>query len=273
MRDFKGKVAVVTGAASGIGRATAQALAAEGCSVALADVDESGLDEAAAEIERAGAPKVTRHRIDVSDRGAMESLPETVVAEHGRVDILVNNAGVSVAATLQDHSIEDFEWIVGINLWGVIYGCKFFLPHLQRSDDAYIVNLSSVFGLVGVPGQSSYCLTKFGVRGFSEALAAEFVDSSVRVMSVHPGGVRTNIAKATRFSSGHAHIRDRTIAFFETRTWPPERVAQSILKGMRAGVARVVVTPEAHLADAIKRLFPVLPPRWLAKTHAWVTRS
>jgi NAD(P)-dependent dehydrogenase (short-subunit alcohol dehydrogenase family) len=262
MRDFSGKVAVITGAASGIGRALAAELAQRGCDLAIVDINDDGLQGTERLVSDAGR-RVTRHVVDVSDREAMEALPETVVAAHGVVDIVVNNAGVSVAATLEDHSIEDFEWLVGINFWGVVYGSKFFLPYLRRSDDAYIVNMSSMFGLVGVPGQSSYCATKFAVRGFSEAIAAELADTPIRVLSVHPGGISTNIARATRWAASHAGLRDKTVRFFEQRTMPADKAALRIVEAMRRGRGRVLIGAEAYLTDYVKRAVPVLPPRVL----------
>ncbi|MEM6294222.1 MAG: SDR family NAD(P)-dependent oxidoreductase [Myxococcota bacterium] len=268
MKDFRGRVAVITGAASGIGRSLAIQLAELGCDLALVDVREDGLATAAGDCRRTGRT-VTTHVVDVADRAAMEALPGTVDAAHGRVDILVNNAGVSVGSTLEDHTIEDFEWLMGINVWGVVYGCKFFLPLLQKSDDAYIVNLSSMFGLVGVPGQSSYCLSKFAVRGFSEAIAAELADSRVRVMSVHPGGISTNIARNMRWSGRQDSARERAVKFFDRKAMPADKAAARIVEGMRTGAQRKLIATEAYITDVVKRFVPVLPPKVLARVHAW----
>jgi NAD(P)-dependent dehydrogenase (short-subunit alcohol dehydrogenase family) len=264
MKDFGGRVAVVTGAASGIGQALAHRLAREGCALALVDIDEAGLARTRILVEGEGR-HASVHVVDVSDRAKMEALPDAVVRAHGRVDVLVNNAGVAVAGTLEEQSLEDFEWIVGINFWGVVYGCKFFLPVLRRSDDAYIVNLSSMFGLVGIPGQSSYCATKFAVRGLSEAIGAELHETSVRVMSVHPGGINTNIAKAGRYSDTYAKVHERVVKFFEKRTMAPTRCADIIVRGMKSNASRVLVTPEAHLTDALTRMFPRMPRSWIGK--------
>jgi NADP-dependent 3-hydroxy acid dehydrogenase YdfG len=264
MKDFHGKVAVITGAGSGIGRALALALRDEGSELALVDVHEARLRAVQAEI---GATRATIHVADVADRKRMAALADEVMAQHDRVDILINNAGVSVGADLEDHSLEDFDWIVGINFWGVVHGCKFFLPHLRRSDDAYIVNLSSMFGLIGIPGQSSYCATKFAVRGFSEAIAAELAETNVRVMSVHPGGIRTNIAKDTRISGAMASGHERVVEYFERRAMPPEKCAEKIVSAMRKGKSRLLVAPEAFATDVIKRLFPSLPQRWIARAR------
>jgi NADP-dependent 3-hydroxy acid dehydrogenase YdfG len=269
MKDFQGRVAVITGAGSGIGRALAHALRAEGCELALVDVNAARLREVQAEI---GATRASIHVADVANRERMAALAEEVMAQHDRVDILVNNAGVSVVADFAEHSLEDFDWVVGINLWGVVHGCKFFLPHLQRSDDAYIVNLSSMFGIIGVPGQTSYCATKFAVRGFSEALAAELANSPIRVLSVHPGGINTNIVRDSRFVAQLADRQSKIVAMFERRAMSPERCAQIILGAMKRRKSRVLVAAEAHAADYVKRLFPALPHRWIASVRKALLR-
>lgn len=262
MRSLRDRVAVVTGAASGIGRATSELLARRGCDLALVDIDETGLAETAARVQAAGR-KASTHVVDVADRAAMQALPDAVLREHGRVHVLVNNAGVSVAAPLEQHALEDFEWLMGINFWGVVYGCKFFLPHLLAQDQAHIVNLSSLFGIVGFPGQSSYCASKFAVRGFSESLLAELRGTRVGVTSVHPGAVRTNIVHATR-AMGEAE-RQRTLEFFDRRGTPPEAAAERIVQAIERRKPRVLVTGTAHWVDRLKRLFPVLTQRLIAR--------
>ncbi|MGE3672806.1 MAG: SDR family NAD(P)-dependent oxidoreductase, partial [Polyangiaceae bacterium] len=172
MKQFKGRVAVVTGAASGIGRATALELAAAGCHLALADLNEAGLESARKQAEALGV-RVTTHRVNVADLKAMERFVDEVVAAHGGVNILINNAGVAATSAFEEQSLSDYEWLVGINFWGVVYGCKLFLPHLKRADEAHIVNISSMFGLTGIPTQTAYCATKFAVRGFTESLWVE----------------------------------------------------------------------------------------------------
>ncbi len=263
MKSFRDRVAVITGAGSGIGRALARALFDQGAAIALVDVDEARLREV--ERELAGGGRVSVHVADVSDRARMSALPEEVLAHHDRVDIVINNAGVSVSSDLLDHSMEDFEWLVGINFWGVVYGCKFFLPALLRSDDAYLVNLSSMFGLIGVPSQSAYCATKFAVRGFSESIAAELAGTPVKVLSVHPGGICTNIVRDGRYDERAKAMRPKLVRFFERHTMPPERCAAIILQAMRRNRSRVLVTREAHLTDAAKRVFPALPQSWIER--------
>jgi NAD(P)-dependent dehydrogenase (short-subunit alcohol dehydrogenase family) len=258
MKSIEGRVSVVTGAASGIGRSTAVALAQAGSDVALVDVNLEGLEQTRTLVERAGR-RATTHRVDVSDLGAMRDLVSAVEKEHGRAHILINNAGVSVAATFEHHSIEDFEWLMGINFWGVVYGCKLFLPLLRAQDEAHIVNISSLFGLVGVPMNAAYCASKFAVRGLSETLRAELVDTKVGVTCVHPGGIATNIVNAARFKEpeGLSGMHEKAKKAFENML-SPDVVARKIVRAIRRNSARVLVARETHLLDALKRVAPVL---------------
>jgi NAD(P)-dependent dehydrogenase (short-subunit alcohol dehydrogenase family) len=260
MKKLQDRVAVVTGAASGIGRATSLALAKEGCALALGDVNEAGLEETAA-AARALGRKVTTHKVDVADKERMRHFADEVYAAHGAVHVLVNNAGVTVTSPFEEHSLEDWEWIVGINFWGVVYGCKFFLPYLKQADEAHIVNLSSLFGLIGVPTQTSYCATKFAVRGLSEALWVELKDLNIGVTSVHPGGVRTNIAKSAR--SEGAALKSRAIDVIDRFSVSPERCARQIVGAIKKNKMRQLVTRETHFVDVAKRLSAVLPQRLL----------
>jgi NAD(P)-dependent dehydrogenase (short-subunit alcohol dehydrogenase family) len=252
-------VAVVTGAGSGIGRATAIELARCGCDLAISDVNEAGLAETVEAIRALGR-RVCSHRVDVADRERMRSYADEVVAEYGHVHVLVNNAGVTVTAEFEHHSLEDFEWLMGVNFWGVVYGCKFFLPHLKQADEAHIVNLSSVFGLAGIPAQSSYCASKFAVRGFSEALWVELREHRIGVTSVHPGGVRTNIANSAR-ASGPGALKDTAVGIIARATVTPERCAKSIVSAIKKNKMRQLVAVETHAIDLIKRVSPVLPQR------------
>jgi NAD(P)-dependent dehydrogenase (short-subunit alcohol dehydrogenase family) len=259
MRNLDNAVAVVTGAASGIGRATALALAAKRSVLAIADVDEVGLSKTSQLLDEQGT-KHTTHVVDVSDKSRMQDFADEVARAHGRVHVVVNNAGVTVGAKLEDHTLDDFEWIVGINFWGVVYGCKFFLPHLQRAGWGCFVNLSSMFGLTGIPGQSSYCATKFAVRGFSESLAIELAHENIDVITVHPGGIRTNIARNSR-SNYNPVGHQRVIDWFDRKAMPPEKAAAKIVTAIERRRSRLVITPEAWLTDVIKRVYPPVPLR------------
>jgi len=261
VRDFRDRVAVVTGAASGIGRALSLALARRGANVALVDLNAAGLADVEREIAGLGR-KASSHVADVADRARMAELPDEVLGAHGRVSLLVNNAGVSVGGTFEEQSLADLDWIVGINFWGVVHGCKFFLPHLRKEAGAHIVNLSSMFGLVGFPGQSSYCATKFAVRGLSESLWVELRDAGIGVTSVHPGGIRTDIVRTSRISN--AEVKARTIELFDRYAMLPEDAAERILRGVERNRMRVVICREARVADWLKRLAPSGSQRLLA---------
>lgn len=266
MQRLRGRVAVITGAASGIGRALAIRLAEEGCSLALVDLQAEALRRVGAECRARGA-QVSTHAADVSDRRAMAALPERVVGFHGAAHLLINNAGVTVTDTVLQQSIEDWEWVVGINLWGVVYGTRAFLPHLMQADEAHIVNLSSVFGLVGVPGQAAYCSTKFAVRGFSESLSAELAGSPVCVSVVHPGMIRTNIVRAAR----HAHPKqaEQIGGLFARFGRSPERAADTIVRGIRRGQRRILIGYEAHILDALARGVPGSSGRVVGGVLRW----
>ncbi len=270
MRTLKGRVAVITGAGSGIGRATALLLAERGCALALVDRNEPALDETR-ELARALAPGISLHAADVADRARMAALPSEVIAAHGAVHVLVNNAGVSVLGTLADQSLDDFAWLMGINFWGVVYGCKFFLPHLLAAEEAAIVNISSMFGFVGIPTQISYNSSKYAVRGFSEALSSELSGTRVAVTCVHPGGIRTNIVRASR-ASGPGDVEDQknTIEMFDRFAHWPEKAARKIVRAIERRRARVRIGPESYLTDWAKRLLPVTTQRLIG--YGWRRR-
>ncbi len=262
MKEFNNKVAVVTGASSGIGRALALDLASRGAHLALCDVDEVGLAETAGTAQKAGS-KVTTALVDVADRSAMESFANQVLEDHGRVNLVFNNAGVALSATVEGESYEDFEWLMGINFWGVVYGTKEFLPHLKATGDGHIVNLSSVFGMLGLPSQSAYNSAKFAVRGFTESLRMELKmqDCGVSATSIHPGGIKTNIVKNARIDKSVEILgqdadsarTDFEKAFITT----PKRAAKVILGAVERDKPRAVVGPDGHLFDFVSRL----PPR------------
>jgi NAD(P)-dependent dehydrogenase (short-subunit alcohol dehydrogenase family) len=254
MKQLRDRVAVVTGAASGIGAALSVLLARKGCDLALVDVNAEGLQTTARGVEAEGR-KASVHVVDVADREAMRALPEAVVAEHGHVHVVVNNAGVGVDGTFEEVSLDDLDWIFGINFWGVVYGCKFFLPHLRREEEAHIVNLSSLFGIIGVPGQTAYCTSKFAVRGLSESLWCELSDQGIGVTSVHPGGIRTNIARSARFQEG-ADPKEMIEAFDRLARMSPETAAERIVGAIEQGKPRLRITAETYVLDWLKRLAP-----------------
>jgi len=256
MRTLDGKVVAITGAASGIGRALALDLARRGASLALSDVDEAGLAETVTRVGAAGVRGVRADRVDVADRAAMAAYASSVAEHFGRVNVVVNNAGVSVSGDVTELSYDDLDWIVGINFWGVVHGTKEFLPHLIASGDGHVVNLSSLFGLVSVPGQSAYNATKYAVRGFSEALREEMLVAGhpVGVTVVHPGGIKTDIVRNSRVSG----VRDKeaTVRLFDERlaTMSPERAAGIIVKAVLADQPRLLVGLDAHVLHHVARL-------------------
>jgi NAD(P)-dependent dehydrogenase (short-subunit alcohol dehydrogenase family) len=274
MQHLRDRTAVITGAASGIGRALALHLAREGMRLALVDRDGDGLDETIRLVGEQGsaqpAGRVSRHVLDVSDKAAMLALPDQVVAQHGGVHLVVANAGVTATHAFHEHSLEDFEWVMGVNLWGVVYAAKAFLPHLLAAEEGHLVTISSIFGIVGIPSQTSYCASKFAVRGFTEALAEELAGSHVGVTVVHPGGINTGIAANSRASD--EKTRANMIKFFERHTLPASEAAAQIVTGVRRKRPRVLITKEAVLGDLFKRLLPTRGNRRFVKTLMKVMR-
>lgn len=256
MYELKGKVAVVTGAGSGIGRALAQRLAQKGCRLALADINEAGLQETA---QGLGAD-VLIQKLDVSKRDAVYAFAEQVRARFGTAHVVVNNAGVAVSQTIENLTWEDFEWLMGINFWGVTYGTKAFLPMLRAQDEGAIVNLSSVFGIIAVPTQGAYNAAKFAVRGFTEALRHELRGTHVKAICVHPGGIKTNIARSSRFYTdplGNTDARAMADRFERMARTTPEQAAATIVNGIEQGSPRVLIGADARLIDRIQRWMPV----------------
>ena len=260
MKSLKGKVAVITGAGSGIGQATAEALAKQGCELAISDINERGLAETRARCEAHGV-RVSSARVDVADRAAMYAWADNVVADHGRVNIVINNAGVALGATIEDMSYEDLEWLMGINFWGVVYGTKAFLPHIKKTGDGHVVNISSVFGLIAVPTQSAYNAGKFAVRGFTECLREEMdmEDCGVGVTCVHPGGIKTNIARASRQrlggSWGFEGQEQLAAQFDKAARTTPEQAGQAIVRAILANQRKLLIGSDAVAIDAFQRLF------------------
>jgi len=256
MKHFTNKVAVITGAGSGIGRALSIALAKRGAHLAISDIDEDSADATAQMCLDAGA-RVCSFHLDVADRDAMYEHAEVVREEFGVVNLVVNNAGVALGAPVIDMRWQDFDWLMGINFGGVANGTKAFLDDLIASGDGHLVNISSVFGLMGIPSQSAYNAAKFAVRGFTESLRQEMIIGNypVGVTCVHPGGIKTNIvahsrgAGATEAERAEAHRQFQKIAV--TR---PEGAARAIIRGIEKNRPRVLIGPDARLFDAIPRL-------------------
>jgi NAD(P)-dependent dehydrogenase (short-subunit alcohol dehydrogenase family) len=263
MKNFSGKVAAITGAGSGIGRALAVELATKGCHVALSDVDDDGLAETVALVEHvAGSVKVSTAHVDVADRDAVEAWAGEVVEEFGRVNLIFNNAGVALSANVDAMTYDNFRWLMDINFWGVVHGTLAFLPHLRASGDGHVINISSVFGLLGIPSQSAYNAAKFAVRGFTDALRTELdiEQCGVSATTIHPGGIRTNIARNARFEfAEHEEAIDAEQAAVDfeklTRT-TPEKAARLIIGAVEKNKRRALIGPDAHLFDAAARVSP-----------------
>ena len=260
MTDILGSAAAVTGGASGIGRALARELAARGCDLALADVDEAGLASVVAELADSGR-KVTTHRVDVGEPAQIDAFAAAAIASHPTLNILINNAGVALLGQFNEIDQAQFEWLMNINFWGVVHGTRAFLPQLSSRPAAHIVNISSIFGIIAPPGQTAYCASKFAVRGFSEALRHELklALSPVKLSVVHPGGIATNIARnmgtgvAVTDNAGRAKV----IEFFDqefAKTTAPA-AATAIIAGIEKNAPRIMIG-NARMLDRLQRILP-----------------
>ena len=268
--NLENRTAVITGAASGIGRGIAVALARRGCNLALADVNDAGLSETARLAQSThsdptnqtaprSALRISQHHLDVADRRAIAAFPQAVIAAHPGVDILVNNAGVAVGGTFEAVSEEDFEWLFEINFWGVVRMTRAFLPLLRKSDDARVVNLSSIYGLISPPAETAYSASKFAVRGFSNSLRHELANSNVGVTVVHPGGVATSIADNARVPKDMPpeEIARRRALAKKALTMPPATAGEIIVQGIERRSARVLVGNDAKFLALLERLAPI----------------
>jgi NADP-dependent 3-hydroxy acid dehydrogenase YdfG len=255
MNPFAGKVAVITGAGSGIGRALAVNLAKKGSKLALSDIDTEGLAETVRQAEALGAT-VKSDRLNVAEREAVLAYADAVVAHFGEVHQIYNNAGIAYNGDVENSEFKDIERIMDVDFWGVVNGTKAFLPHVIASGDGHIINISSLFGLIAVPGQSAYNAAKFAVRGFTEALRQEMLvaEHPVKVTCVHPGGIKTAVARNATVADGQnaqsfAEFFDKHLALHS-----PEMAAETIIDGVRKGRARVVIGWEAKALDVLARI-------------------
>ncbi|HEU0295940.1 MAG TPA: SDR family NAD(P)-dependent oxidoreductase [Anaerolineales bacterium] len=255
---LENRTAVVTGAASGIGRGLAGALARRRCHLALADINEAGLERTVELVATPGL-RISCHRLDVSNAEAVAGFPQVVLTSHPGVDLLFNVAGVALWGTFEQISDADFEWLFGINFHGLVRMTRAFLPLLKKSDDARLVNMSSVFGLIGPPGQTAYAASKFAVRGFSEALRHELEGSHVGVTVVHPGGIATAIAETARVSAGisNEELETERANSRKLLTLSPEVAAETIVRGVERRKARVLIGTDAKAIDIMARVAPV----------------
>jgi butyryl-CoA dehydrogenase len=259
MKEFRERVAAITGAGSGIGRALSEELARRGCHLSLSDVDEEGLAETVLRCERAGVT-VRPARVDVADRQAVFAWAGSVAADHGRVNLIVNNAGVGLGASASTQSVDDFEWLMNINFWGVVHGTQAFLPHLRETGDGHVVNLSSVFGLISIPTQSAYNASKFAVRGFTDALRMELdIDPcGVSATTIHPGGIRTAIARNARIDESviiGGTDRQQLVDEFDRRALTdPDAAARQIIRAVERNRRRALIGPDAIVFDLLSRL-------------------
>jgi len=259
MTDLAGRTIALTGAGSGIGRALARLLAAKGVRLALADKDAAGLDETKRMLGNAPA---TATVLDVTDTAALKAWVDEAAREFGGLDGIINNAGLSVVAPFADCPEADFDRVMAVNFGGVVAGCRAALPHLRQRDAGWIVNISSVFGMMGYPTQSAYNASKYAVRGLTEAMHLELAetDPHIRVIRVHPGGIKTNVARNAKFIAGMPG-RDMALdsgdAFEKAAKTTPEQAAATIVAGMEKGQHRVLIGPDAKMIDVVTRLFPV----------------
>ena len=256
---YSGKTIVITGAASGIGRALANKLSALGANLALSDINLEELENTHRRLT--GTGQVSIHALDVANREAFEAYAKEVIRIHDKVDIIINNAGVSVSDTIEDMAYEDMEWIFNINFWGVVYGTKSFLPYLKERPEAAIVNISSIFGIVALPAQGAYSATKFAVNGFTQVLRQELKETNVQVSCVHPGGIKTNIVRNGVINvslNGDRSPKKMIAKDFEEAAWTtPEQAAEVIIKGVYKKKRRILVGGDAHIMEKIQQLLPV----------------
>lgn len=259
MAYSSGKVAVITGAGSGIGRALAQQLNREGCELYLSDINTQTLAATLALLERKDVA-ASSHVLDVADKAGVHAWAEQIAAAKGHVDIVVNNAGVALKSTVEDSDYENLEWLMGINFWGVVHGTMAFLPLLRKAEQGHLMNISSVFGIIGVQTQSAYNAAKFAVRGYTEALRQEMAGTNVHVCCVHPGGIKTNIARAARGGDPNISAEERGREFEKFARTTAESAAAQMIRAMEKRKKRLLIGADARYISLVSRLFPVRYP-------------
>ena len=262
MTYVDGKIAALTGAGSGIGRALALQLNREGCELFLSDISAASLNETLALLPRQDVP-ADGQVLDVADKTSVYAWTENIAEAKGHVDIVINNAGVALISNVENNRYEDFEWLMGINFWGVVYGTQAFLPLLRQSQQGHLVNISSVFGLFSAPTQSAYNAAKFAVRGYTEALRQEMDGSNVHVCCVHPGGIKTNIARAARSEDSDVNADERDTEFQKLAHTSPEKAAAQIIAAIEKHKKRLLIGMDARFFSLVCRLFPVRYPQIL----------
>ena len=261
MKNFKNKVAAITGAGSGIGQQLAVLLAKQGCHLSLSDVNEQGLAKTV-ELVKDSHVRVTIKKVNVAKLEEVRAWAAETVQDHGSVNVIFNNAGVALGSTVEGASYEELEWIVNINFWGVVYGTKEFLPLIKQSGEGHIINISSLFVLTAQPTQSAYNATKFAVRGFTESLRQELdlENCGVSALCVHPGGIRTNIANAAKMNDSirslGMHPEKSARSFNKLLRCPPEEAARQILEAVKKDKRRLLIGNDAKTLDLIQRILP-----------------
>lgn len=261
MKSFKNKVAAITGAGSGIGQQLAIKLAEAGCELALSDINLDNVEKTIGLLNHTGV-KTSKYKLDVADKKAMRDWAAFVVEKHGSVNMIFNNAGVALGSTVEGMTYEEFEWLMNINFWGVVYGTKEFLPYIKDTKEGHIINISSLFGLTAQPTQSAYNASKFAVRGFTESLRQELdlEKCGVSALCVHPGGIRTNIANNARMSeslrSAGMDPEKSAKSFNKFLRKPPSEAAEEILKAVLKNDRRLLIGNDAKVLDMVQRVLP-----------------
>lgn len=269
MGSFNGKITVITGAASGIGRELALQMSREGAVIVAADYDKKNLDETVKMVKASGG-EAFGYKLDISDSRQVVKFAADVKKKHGAIDILVNNAGVTLFGKFDELTIKDMEWIMNINYWGAVYMTKAFLKDIKEKPGSYLVNVASIFGVIGTGNQTSYCATKFGLRGFTEALQDELHAFPVKIISVIPGGIKTNIARNARFIKDGAVMKDTeklAKRFDKISRTTASQAAAAIIDGMKKKKQRVLIGSDARLLDRLQRYLPVKYNRVIAKLY------